>query len=131
MSNDHGVVTVVRVLNGMETPVLPVVSDDKELDDIRTRNLEERQRQDGPHIHPSDNSTDEERCEEGFDVPTCIFITNNQEDHEDISVQTAAALRSPQKQDDKPLWQKRGRFLIWPAHLGDHFDHVLLISNQS
>ncbi|KAI2498427.1 hypothetical protein MHU86_16068 [Fragilaria crotonensis] len=116
------------VPSGIETPVL--MNNDKELDDIHSRNVEEQPQHEEPHTLPSDNSTDEEQSERGFDVPKCIFITTEQEEIEDISVHLAAAPRSPQKQDDKPLWQKRGRFLIWLAHLGDHFDHVLLISNQ-
>jgi hypothetical protein len=26
--------------------------------------------------------------------------------------------------DKEPVWQRRGRFLIWPAHLGDHLDGI-------
>ena len=80
------------------------------------------------HTHPSDNSAGEEQSERDIDIPACIFVMKHEE-HE-LEGNISAAPRSPQ-QEGPQLWQRRGRFLVWPAHLGDHFDRILSESGSS
>jgi hypothetical protein len=85
-------------------------------------------------------------------IPEYIFILTDESDdgsttsHPNVGVGTPSQLLLPMRhgnshtattttttttncsrknaEHEPQLWQKRGRFLIWPAHLGDRFDSL-------
>ena len=121
MNNDG--VSSILLPTVSETPVL-LIGEQEELAQRHScpKTRDEEHQQQKRDTHQSDDSTGDERSDRVCDIPACIFVTE-QEQVEEIVL--PAVPRSPQQQEDPPLWQKRGRFLIWPAHLGDHFDCVL------